>query len=51
MGSPFKDAAEYLAATGPYHSFVGHPTSATVVLAISFLLTCYFVVKSFLIHH
>jgi hypothetical protein len=51
MGSPFKTAAEYVGATGPLHSFVGHPTSVTVTLAISFLLTCYFIYKSFTIKH
>lgn len=51
MGSPFSTAAEYLAATGPLHSFVGHPTSATISLVISFLLTCYFLYKSYTIKH
>lgn len=51
MGTPFKNAADYLAATGPVHSFVGHPTSVSVTLAISFLLTCYFVYRSFTIKH
>jgi hypothetical protein len=35
MGSPFKGAKDYLAATGPIHSFAGHPTLATITLVIA----------------
>ena len=51
MGSPFKDAAEYLNATGTLHSFTGHPGTATAFLIISVLLTVWFMVKSFKIKH
>ena len=34
MGSPFKGAEDYLAATGTIDSFTGHPLSATIVLVL-----------------
>ena len=51
MGSPFKDATEYLNATGTLHSFTGHPGTTTVMLIISVLLTLWFIVKTFKIKH
>ncbi len=51
MGSPFATAEDYLSATGPLHSFAGHPTTATIFLVISLALTCYFLYKAFTLHH
>lgn len=51
MGSPFKTAAEYLAATGRLDSFVGHPLSVTITLIISVVLTVYFIYASYVISH
>ena len=51
MGSPFKDAQAYLDATGTLHSFTGHTATATVFLILSVILTGYFLVKAFTIHH
>ena len=51
MGSPFKTAQAYLDATGTLHSFTGHSATVAVVLIISVIMTGYFLVKSFTIHH
>ncbi len=51
MGSPFKGADDYLAATGTFHSFVGHPATATVTLILAFALMCYFIYASYKITH
>ena len=51
MGSPFKTAADYLNATGTLHSFTGHPGSASLTLALSVIVTLYFLYRSFTIHH
>lgn len=51
MGTPFKTAEEYIAATGTLHSFTGHPGTATAFLVVSAVLTVYFLCKSFTIHH
>ena len=51
MGLPFKTAQAYLDATGTLHSFTGHPATVTVVLILSVILTGYFLVRSFTIHH
>jgi hypothetical protein len=51
MGSPFKGAEDYLAATGPLHSFTDHPTVAAVTIIIAALLTCYFLVRAYTIRH
>lgn len=51
MGSPFSTASAYLNATGTLHSFTGHPTTTAVFLIISVILTGWFLVKSFTIHH
>jgi hypothetical protein len=47
MGSPFKTADEYINATGTLHSFTGHPVSVGITLAISVVLTIYFLYKSY----
>jgi hypothetical protein len=51
MGSPFKGAEDYLAATGPIHSFTGHPASATITLILAFALSCYFLYETYKITH
>jgi hypothetical protein len=51
MGSPFKGAEDYIAATGTIDSFTGHPTTAAIVLVLSFVLTCYFLYASYKITH
>jgi hypothetical protein len=51
MGSPFKGATDYLAATGRIDSFSGHPLTATITLIIAFLLTLYFIYASYVISH
>lgn len=51
MGSPFATADAYLNATGPLHSFVGHPATTAVFLILSVVVTGWFLVKSFTIHH
>jgi len=51
MGSPFKTADEFIAATGTLHSFTGHPGTATVVLIISAVLTVYFLIRAYTIKH
>jgi hypothetical protein len=51
MGSPFKTAADYLNATGPLHSFTGHPGTTAVFTVIAFALTIYTLVRAYQIHH
>jgi hypothetical protein len=51
MGSPFKGAEEYLAATGTIDSFTGHPMSATIALVLSAALTVYFLYAAYKIKH
>jgi hypothetical protein len=51
MGSPFKGADDYLAATGTIHSFTGHPVTATITLIMAFLLSCYFLYETYKITH
>jgi hypothetical protein len=51
MGSPFKGAKDYLAATATIDSFTGHPLSATITLILAFALTCYFLYASYTISH
>lgn len=51
MGSPFKGAEDYLAATGAFHSFVDHPTTAAIAIILSVALTCYFIYASYKITH
>lgn len=51
MGSPFSTAEAYVNATGSLHSFTGHAGTATVFLILSLVLTTYFLVRSFTIHH
>jgi hypothetical protein len=51
MGSPFKGAEDYLAATGTIDSFTGHPLVATIVIILSAVLTCWFLYKAFTISH
>lgn len=51
MGSPFKGAEDYIAATGTIDSFTGHPLTATIALVLSALLTVYFLYASYKINH
>jgi hypothetical protein len=51
MGSPFKGAEDYLAATGTIDSFTGHPMTATIALVLSAVLTLYFLYASYKINH
>jgi hypothetical protein len=51
MGSPFKGAEDYLAATGTIDSFTGHPLSATIALVLSAALTVYFLYAAYKIKH
>lgn len=51
MGSPFTTAQQYLEATGTLHSFTGHPGTTAVFMALSLILTGWFLVKAFTIHH
>lgn len=51
MGSPFKGAEDYIAATGTLHSFTNHPSAAAATLIIAAVLTCYFLVRAYMIRH
>ncbi|MGE4482785.1 hypothetical protein [Acidocella sp.] len=51
MGSPFKTADQFLNATGPLHSFAGHPDTIAVFTVLAVALTVYALVKAFTIHH
>jgi hypothetical protein len=51
MGSPFTSAQAYLDATGTLHSFTGHPALSAIFIVAGVVLTGYFLVKAFTIHH